>query len=407
MKHIFLIWLAFLFACGYSSSLNAQWVQTSGTSGRVTCFATKGSKLFAGTNVGIFASSDSGTSWTETDSGLTDNHVNALVVNGADIFAGTALAGVSVSTDNGKSWNAVNAGLADTNTNALVLSGTTLFTGTESGGIYISTNNGGIWTLADDGLTNDQIAAFAVNGTTVIAGAYPGGDVFFTTNGGTSWTTSTISAFSTGGIISLTVTNTGIYAGTGYGQIYLTTDQGKDWSESDNGVGASIINALCSVGSNIFAGTNYGIFVSRDDGLSWTAVDSGLTDTYVCSLFANGPYLYVGTFMDGVWRRPLTEILTSVKPGSNSVPASFMLFQNYPNPFNPTTMIGYDVPERSEVTLAVYDVLGRCVGELVNGEKLPGHYEVTFDASRLPSGVYLYRLQAGSFSETKKLVLVK
>ena len=85
----------------------------------------------------------------------------------------------------------------------------------------------------------------------------------------------------------------------------------------------------------------------------------------------------------------------------------FVLSQNYPNPFNPTTTIGYDIPERSLVTLVIYDVLGRRVETLVNGEKQPGHYEVTLDASRLASGVYLYRLQAGSFSETRKLAFVK
>ncbi len=399
--------LIILFACANLESLHAQWVQTSGTSGRVTCFASKGLSLFAGTNAGIFVSSDSGATWIETDSGLTDNRVNALVVNDGDIFAATALAGVSVSTDDGKYWSAVNSGLADTNTNALALSGTTLFAGTESGGIFTSTNSGGIWTLANAGLTNNQIASFAVDGTTVIAGAYPGGDVFFTTNGGASWTTSTVSAFGAGGINSLALTNSGLFAGTGYGQIYLTTDQGKDWTESDNGVGASIINALYCVGSDIFAGTNNGVFLSRDNGSSWAAVDSGLTDTYICSLYASGPYLYAGTFMDGVWRRPITEILTGVKGGNKGVPASFSLSQNYPNPFNPTTTIGYEVPVRAHVTIVAYDILGRRVETLVDGEQQPGHYEVTFNASRLPSGVYFYRLQAGNFSETRKFSFVK
>ncbi len=111
--------------------------------------------------------------------------------------------------------------------------------------------------------------------------------------------------------------------------------------------------------------------------------------------------------MDGVWRRPTTEILTGVKDGNKGVPASFSLNQNYPNPFNPTTTIGYDVPVRIHVTIVAYDILGRLVETLVDGERQPGHYEVTFNASRLPSGIYFYRLQAGSFSETRKLSFVK
>ena len=90
-----------------------------------------------------------------------------------------------------------------------------------------------------------------------------------------------------------------------------------------------------------------------------------------------------------------------------NLPDQFVLYQNYPNPFNPTTTIVYDVPKRSMVTLVMYDVLGRRVETLVNGEKQPGHYEVTFDAFRLPSGVYIYRLQAGNYGDTKKLLYLK
>jgi len=94
------------------------------------------------------------------------------------------------------------------------------------------------------------------------------------------------------------------------------------------------------------------------------------------------------------------------------VPGKFELFQNYPNPFNPTTIIKYEIPDqvrndRSLVTLKVYDVLGNEIATLVNEEKEPGTYEVEFDASKLPSGIYFYRLNAGSFIETKKMILLR
>jgi hypothetical protein len=93
-------------------------------------------------------------------------------------------------------------------------------------------------------------------------------------------------------------------------------------------------------------------------------------------------------------------------PGS-IYPATFALFQNYPNPFNPTTTIVYELPKQAKVTLRVYDILGREVASLVNTEKSKGRYEVEFNASHLPSGVYFYKLQAGDFIKTKKLVLLK
>jgi len=89
------------------------------------------------------------------------------------------------------------------------------------------------------------------------------------------------------------------------------------------------------------------------------------------------------------------------------VPDVYSLHQNYPNPFNPSTTIKYQIPELSFVTLKVYDVLGNEVSILVSEEKVIGSYEVELDATGLPSGAYFYRLQAGSFVETKKMVLVK
>ena len=92
---------------------------------------------------------------------------------------------------------------------------------------------------------------------------------------------------------------------------------------------------------------------------------------------------------------------------TNQTPESFTLSQNYPNPFNPSTSIRYSVPRESEVSLVVYDVTGREVETLVRGMKHAGTYEVRFTASHLPSGVYFYRLIAGSTVETRKMMLVK
>jgi hypothetical protein len=93
-------------------------------------------------------------------------------------------------------------------------------------------------------------------------------------------------------------------------------------------------------------------------------------------------------------------------------PKEFVLYQNYPNPFNPTTKIKYEIPnvgtrDRVSVRIIVYDVLGNEVATLVNEEKQPGVYEVEFDASLLSSGMYLYKLKAGTFVQTKKMILTK
>lgn len=88
------------------------------------------------------------------------------------------------------------------------------------------------------------------------------------------------------------------------------------------------------------------------------------------------------------------------------LPAAYALWQNYPNPFNPVTTIAYDVPARSRVRLTVFSLIGEEVAMLVDGEKLPGHYEVAWDGMHLPSGVYFCRMEAGRFTATRRLILL-
>jgi hypothetical protein len=96
-----------------------------------------------------------------------------------------------------------------------------------------------------------------------------------------------------------------------------------------------------------------------------------------------------------------------VANNQNRIPKEFSLSQNYPNPFNPTTVIAYELPKASSVKLVVYDMLGREVKTLVNEFKQAGSYDVSFDASSLASGVYFYRINAGSFTDVKKMMLIK
>ena len=98
---------------------------------------------------------------------------------------------------------------------------------------------------------------------------------------------------------------------------------------------------------------------------------------------------------------------TDVEENSSEVPETFALNQNYPNPFNPNTVISYRLPVTSNVLLKVYNIIGNEVATLVNEEKSPGNYQVSFDASSLSSGTYFYKLTTDSFTETKKMMLLK
>jgi hypothetical protein len=104
--------------------------------------------------------------------------------------------------------------------------------------------------------------------------------------------------------------------------------------------------------------------------------------------------------------------LIGIKNISSEIPSDYLLYQNYPNPFNPKTKIKFDVPKTglnglSDVSIKVYDILGREVSVLINERLLPGTYETEFDGTNYSSGVYFYMLIAGSHFETKKMVLLK
>jgi len=105
--------------------------------------------------------------------------------------------------------------------------------------------------------------------------------------------------------------------------------------------------------------------------------------------------------------KALTHVLNGVFTDRPSVPSGWILRQNYPNPFNPTTTIRFSVPTAQHIILRVYDLLGRSVATLAAGVATPGEHLVILDASSLASGVYFYRLQTGSFIDTKKLVLIR
>ena len=156
---------------------------------------------------------------------------------------------------------------------------------------------------------------------------------------------------------------------------------------------------------------------SLDGGANWEA-DVLLENSDAGGSF-NPSVTAFGTYVLVVWedtRDGNSEIYYTRNPSGNVTgindnefenPIEFLLSQNYPNPFNPSTVISYQLPVSSNVTLKVFDVLGNEIATLINEEKPAGSYEVNFNASILSSGIYFYKLQAGSFSETKKLILLK
>ena len=159
--------------------------------------------------------------------------------------------------------------------------------------------------------------------------------------------------------------------------------------------------------------TRYWFEMASDSQYVFKTCDSTVVDTfYVRQNLANGTYWWrVKAYNTSGWgvfseSRRLSVLTTDVKD-LNNIPTEYVLLQNYPNPFNPSTRIAYGLAANVHVKLTVMNMLGEEVATLVQGEQEAGYHEVRFDASGLSSGVYLYRMQAGSYVETRKLLLVR
>jgi hypothetical protein len=362
----------------------------------------------------VFHSPNNGGGWVRISSGLGANTVNALAVTQDSASATKLLAGTSAgmfrSTDNGTQWNASNTGLPkDTYGNtrevsAIGQSGSDLFAGTSLGGVFRSRDGGSTWVEVNIGLPTNttgyvDVHCFAANASYLLVGT--GAGVFRSTNEGDNWTEAN-TGLTYKIVYSLVARGTEIFAGT-YGGVFRSSDNGSTWNEM--GLAPYTIYALAASGADLFAGASGGVFRTTGIGTTWSDVTDGLTNSLVRALRVDAPIVFAGTYGGGVSRRTFTGMTEVGDPPS--MPTGFALQQNYPNPFNPSTTIRYALPMRSSVSLVVYNALGQHVAQIIDREIDAGHHEVRLDASTLPSGVYFYRLMAGGYVETRKLLVLR
>ncbi|MEO1023465.1 MAG: T9SS type A sorting domain-containing protein [Bacteroidota bacterium] len=174
---------------------------------------------------------------------------------------------------------------------------------------------------------------------------------------------------------------------------------------SDNDGTSTMVTLPFETVDGLLAGA--GLTVGQSADFVWNVRVSDGTDT----LAVSGPSGYdvsTNTFAATYFQLNLTRGLITSSENELGLPAEFNLDQNYPNPFNPTTNINFSLPQTSRVTLEVYDMLGRKVSTLINNEQMnAANHTVTFDASSFASGMYIYRIQAGSFTSTRKMMLIK
>ncbi len=404
----------------------AQWTNPDLTlTGRqIQCFAYVNSTILSGTDQGLVRSTNNGANWTNIGGGLPYTNIRALILTESSAFnllAGMVSGRISMSTNYGDNWTAFPAEseqlpfLANIYCILERSNSSNYLVGTERG-VYLLPQYYPLstWIPINTGLPSSEtkVRTLVENNGEVFAGTNSG--VFQLS--GSSWDDKSFGLTNTN-VTALTSLGGNLFAGTSQGSVggvYISSDNGNNWTLSLND---AWISSFLTVGSNIFAGSvGNGIWRSTNYGNSWSQINDGLgSGAYnVLSVGADDQYLFAGTVSSSIWRRLLSQVVTDVNDGASLQPSEFSLAQNYPNPFNPSTTIKYTIPnitlsgvEGSRVQLKVYDVLGNEVAVLVNEEKPAGSYEVNFDASQLSSGIYFYKLQAGSFTETKKMILVR
>ncbi len=199
-----------------------------------------------------------------------------------------------------------------------------------------------------------------------------------------------------------------------YGVVVHTTNRGTSWNIRTH----IDVNALYSVhflnfNTGFTAGTNGSIFKTTDGGYSWQKLSSGITNQLKRVIFIDESIGWViGT--NGALLKTINGgggQTTDIPLEQPELPSEYYLSQNYPNPFNPSTKISFNLPESGNVSLKIYDIMGKEVAILVDGFKPGGKHEVYFDASSdaggLASGVYFYKLISGGFIDTKKMLLIR
>jgi len=406
----------------FSAQLYSQWtiVSTGGTKDFNSISFNTGYGYSAGDSGLVRRSVDMGVSWSNIPL-FTSLNLNAVfAVSASNVYVCGDQGIVFKTTNSGVNWVALTAPTPGLNYQAMdFINGTTgIITGDNRR--YARTSNGGAnWVTGQLNITVganlhykavdmlDSMTTFIASTDTVMGSSYNSFIQRTTNNGATFTNVLTFSAGTSNPFVRIQFVNqnTG-FAITSRGYCAKTTNGGNGWTYY-------LMNMLCESAYFVNEQTGYacgssgGLKKTTNGGITWIWQNSPVTvtlSTITCTDTITG----IASGVDGtIVRTNNGGTYTGINQVGTTIPQSYSLSQNYPNPFNPSTSISFDIPNASQVKLTLYSILGAEIKVLANEFISPGRYRVSLDAGALPSGTYFYRLETGSFTETKKMILIK
>jgi photosystem II stability/assembly factor-like uncharacterized protein len=414
-----------LILSGHNS--NAQWFPQNSNMQGTNLNCVKFVSTMVGWAVGnggaIIKTTDGGTTWLPQSGGTT---FDLYDVSFFDTTYGMAVGGNVISpiilktTNGGISWTEQpisgitrplsSVSLIDTNNATAVVS--------YSNTIIHTTDGGATWILHSPfGEYYYLYAITFVNKNNGTAVGYsdnnyqrqPNGLIMTTTDGGAGWNVQTFGGFTPLQGVSFSDAKHGIAAGMGF--LLITKDGGTTWTKWTPPPGLQIDQltgvSFTDINNCTIVGQKGQILKTVDGGANWTLQASGTGNTLSGVSFTD---LHNGTAVgyDGTILRTTNGGVTFIGEEINTPKSKeFMLAQNYPNPFNPSTTIKFSLPKAIHITLSIYNSMGQEVSKLISKDMSAGVHTAEWNASGFASGVYYYRIVAGNFTETKKLLLLK
>ena len=416
----------------------------------------------------IRKTTNGGNNWISQTSVVSSAFWDLFFINANTGYVGGDWGHLLKTTNGGSTWILQNTGTQEWLESIYFLNNNTGFIA-GSGGLILKTTNAGLtWNHQTSGTNMFLNSIRFANSSTgyCVGGTWPPPDnhiILKTTNGGNSWFVQKTGPVYRLEYILLSGVNNAIATGTN-GTILKTNDGGNNWITQTSGTSTTLREVFfTNANTGYIAGHNSTILKTTNGGfvtppltpilisppnssqvtttplLDWNNVESATSYRLQVSEVAN----FMTTVIDQIsltqsqyqvpngilsaniqyyWRArarnaggwspwasawSFTTSLVGIKPISGEIPTSFNLYQNYPNPFNPKTNIKFDIPKSADVKIILYDNLGKVIEELVNNTLSAGSYEVDWNASGNPSGIYYFRIETKEFTGVKKMILIK